>query len=159
MRQMFHWCPITCHCGFQQLISVFFKPLKMWKSYLKTLIFALLWRLGTQRAHTLQYPSSMWTVFLYSSDDQLQHSGIILNCDFSVFPGHLLHSYCNKVHPWYARQTSEIIMDIQLIFFELWTLHQILICHTLIMPSQYTSMFDCAFQPHKHILSIKTKSQ
>jgi hypothetical protein len=119
VSKMLHQCPITCHCGTQELISIFFKPPQMWKSNLKTSIFALFWHLGKQRAHILQHPSLLWTVFMCSSDGQFQHSGIILNCDFSVCPEHLLHSYCNKVHPWCARQTSEIIMDIQWITFEL----------------------------------------
>jgi len=53
--------------GFQELISIFFQPLKLWNSNLKTSIFALFWHLGTQRAHILQYLSLLWTVFMYSS--------------------------------------------------------------------------------------------
>ena len=36
--EMVHPCLTACHCGFQELMS-FFKPLKMWNSYLKMLIF------------------------------------------------------------------------------------------------------------------------
>jgi hypothetical protein len=48
----------------------------MWKRSLKTYRFLLssFRHLGIQRAHTLQYPSLLWTVFMYSSDGQLQHS-------------------------------------------------------------------------------------
>ena len=75
--------------------------------------------LGTQRAHPLPYPSLLWTVFMYSSNGQLQHNGKIFNCDLSVFPYHLLHSCCIKIHPWCAKQTSGIIMDIHWKIFEL----------------------------------------
>jgi hypothetical protein len=51
--EMVHPYLTACHCGFQKFMS-FFKPLKMWKSNLKMLIFFFFFVFFHQKSGQLQ---------------------------------------------------------------------------------------------------------
>jgi hypothetical protein len=103
---------VKCCTGVLSPVTVdsrnsFLSPLNHWKceraNSKHIFLLSSFRRFGTQRTHTLQYPSLLLTVFVYSSDGQLKHTGKIFNCYLSIFPDHLLHSCCIKFHPWCAK--------------------------------------------------------
>jgi hypothetical protein len=84
---------VACHRGLHVVSTFFFKPLKM-----RTSMYVL---------RAIPVPHGQCCV---SSDGQVECSGQIWKCAFSVFQDQFFHSRCVDTFPWCAESNGKIII-------------------------------------------------